>query len=395
MAGPERGQAEFLAVAELLGHDRDRLLAGERFETLLEVGSLAAARVLLCRADESRRDRRGRSFFDAITNRQRLGQGIHDRGEAHLFADRDVLPADLPGIARHLPMRVRAVSAVRCVVAAGTELDLSIRAAALGLSDDEELYCVANFGTLVLEPGARLVVRGNVFSLVCQRLITRGADGAIAILPTPFAFGRRRGPLDGRPGRPGTPGTPGRDVPPPPVASSVLGPLVQHSPAESRGGDGGPGGAGKAGEAGRNGGACKLAELTLRQLEGHPLTVYSEPGRGGDGGDGGAGGDGGPGGRGVPSHRTLDGPVPQGPRGRDGEGGDGGRGGTGGSSGLSSNIYLVVREDQRDRVVRVSRPGVPGTGGAAGPAGVGGVQGRPGRPGRARGAPTMFLNEEP
>lgn len=395
---------EFLEVAALLGHDRDTLLAGGRIRTRFEISSFEHARQVLCRANDEQRARRGRTFYDAIAGRQRLPQGLHDRAEAYVFADGDIQGGDVPSVARRLPQRAQAVSALHCVVAAGAELDLSVRAAAWGLPDTEETYCVANFGTLVLGPGARVVVRGNVFSLVCQRLINLGADGTIAIMPTPFTFGHRDGPSDGRSGARGRSGRHGEPGVAPRLGSTVLGPLLLDppDPRTMAGGDGEPGTAGGPGEPGHNGGACKIAEITLRHVEGEPVVVFAQPGRGGDGGDGGPGGDGGNGGDGAPAYRTLDGAACGGAGGRGGAAGAGGRAGAGGHGGIFSNIYVTVPAGQEHLVRSVARSGEPGAPGNSGPPGRPGRGATPGRPaehGRAarpalsRGAPPIFVNE--
>ena len=53
----------------------------------MEIPHLERASEILSRADAATKKKRGRTFFDAIRNRQRLGQGVHDRCEAVVFAD--------------------------------------------------------------------------------------------------------------------------------------------------------------------------------------------------------------------------------------------------------------------------------------------------------------------
>ncbi len=178
-------EAEFAAVAEMLDQDPDLLFAGDELVSFIRLPDFERARQVLSRATDEQRAKRGATFFDAIRARQRLGQGMHDRGEAVVFADSVLHEPDLRGIQNHLPIRVKTVSVWQKRVPAGTEWDLSVRATDWDFDDDmEELYVLANFGTLVLEPEARLVVRGNVFSMVCQELVR--------LRPVPEQPGRRR-----------------------------------------------------------------------------------------------------------------------------------------------------------------------------------------------------------
>jgi hypothetical protein len=416
---------EFARVAALFDQDPAELVASERVD-FVRIPSLERARSL-SRATDDQKARRGRTFFDAIKARQRLWQGMHDRGEAFVFADGPLHEPDLRGLRNHFPIRVKVVSAWEKRVPADTEWDLSVRAADWGFDDDwEELYVVANLGTLVLEPGARLIVRGNVLSLVCQRLVRLGSacesdvDGAcydIGILPTPFPVDlTAAGPIDGPPGTAGTAGEAGDDGVNPVLEATILGPCARVHPEGAR--DGGPGmaaGNGGKGRRGRPGGACKLAEITLRDVVGD-VVIMAQAGRGGRGGDGGPGGDGGDGGRGGDAYRHLSGPIAPGRGGDGGDGGNGGNGGHGGNGGISSNVYVTVPAEQEGRVAAVSllsepgaggRPGVAGRGGAPGAAGAAGAgapapparPGSPGRPGKAgpdgrpRGAAPIFLNE--
>jgi hypothetical protein len=63
---------------------------------------------------------------------------------------------------------------LRKTIPAGAAWDVSVRGGCWGLDEMEELYVAVNVGSLVLELGASLVVRGNVFSLLCQEVIACG-----------------------------------------------------------------------------------------------------------------------------------------------------------------------------------------------------------------------------
>jgi len=412
-------EAEFLRRADALGHDRAALATGETVVSDLLLPSLEHGR-FLSMADEAMRAIRRRHFFNpVILARLRIGQGVHDRCEAGAFAGCAVAESDLAGLARHLPFHARALSVRRRVVATDSVWDVSVRGEAWGLDARDDVISVVNVGELVLRPGARLIVQGNLFFLLCQRIV--GSDRPepagsyhIGILPTPFSVDAREGPLHGAgggAGRPGTVGAPGRT---PPTVPTLLGPRLvgaylpqlQDGQAGGRGEDGSPGGAG------RNGGAAKLAEITLREVVGHVaiLAAGGEGGHGGDGADGGAGGTGGAGADGVDARQIT---IPPGKGGDGGDGGRGGDGGAGGSGGIASNVYVLARTTDQGRIELRPLPafggpggragaggrggagGPPGSGGAAGAPGRNGDPGAPGRPGRDRPAPPMFLNEEP
>ena len=408
---------EFRSWAAALGHDSDRLESGEEVISYLEVSTAEAARALLSHATPAQRTERQKTFFHpAIAVRSRLGQGMHDRGEAFVWANGVQDETDRHGLDAHLPLHVKAISVLHKTVAPGETWDVSVRGNMWGLDDMEELYTAANVGTLLLERGGRLVVRGNVFLLLCQRVITH-AGARICILPTPFSVDYGAGPMrgaDGAAGRNGAHGSHGRDVR---TGSSILGPRLAEpiEPEELHGGHGADGLPGNPGRDGRNGGMSKLAELTLRQVEGF-LTIYARPGEGGVGGVGGDGGNGAEGGNGADGCKVVSGVFPGGNGGNGGNGGAGGRGGHGGNGGLSSNIYVDVPPPEERRIIRISLPSQAGKGGAPGRGGPGGrggaagkgpeprydgVAGRPGRPGlngqpgangRNRPAPIIFLN---
>jgi len=419
-------ESEFAALAALLGHDAARLAAGEEITSYLTVANAHDARRVFSRASPAQRSARQASFYQpAIAARARLGQGLHDRGEAFAFADEPLDPADRHALERHFPAHVKAISVAEKRLAPGERWDVSVRGAAWGIDDMEELYVVVNVGRLVLGPGAEVLVRGNVLSLFCEELVSEGAGGAvprIAVLPTPFSLDGRRGAAhDGGHGSPGTPGTRGRDAEPLATEPTMIGPRLR-APLDRAlldGSDGTAGTAGGRGGDGRNGGMCKLAEITVRALAGE-LAVFAQAGRGGDGGDGGDGGEGGGGGCGADGVTVVGGIVQPGRSGDGGRGGAGGRGGNAGHGGVSSNVYVSVPAEAESRVRCIAlaseggsagRGGRGGRGGAAGetprpgrnapPAseharhGEPGTDGAPGVTGRGRPAPVIFLNERP
>lgn len=413
---------EFYDKAVLLGHDITALEKGAEEVRFFTFATMEEGRRLLSVANETERVQRQQSFFNPpIAARQRLGQGKHDRGEAILFANGAFLDGDEQGVGNHLPARIKAVSMLEKRIPAGTTWDISVRGAVWGIDDLEELYTTINIGRLILEPGARIIVRGNVCSMLFQEVIIwPGTDVAddmyhIGILPTPFSVDLKHGPMNGPDGITGMPGVHGYDGLTASVSSSMIGYMLMQEiePDRMNGLHGADGADGTDATDGRNGGMCKIAEITVRHMEG-TIRLFSQAGDGGHGGDGGDGGDGGNGGDGSRGYQLISGLLPAGTGGNGGHGGNGGRGGHGGNGGLSSNIYINVPATQEDQVHCLSLPssgGMGGHGGKAGSGGTGGNNGRepgprpdgqrgkdglygkPGKNGRSRPGAYIFLNE--
>ncbi len=419
---------EFINIANLLGHDIRLLEAGEEAITKIKIPTLEEGAVVLSRATHQQRQLRGATFFDAIKARQKLGQGMHDRGEAVTFANGIILATDAPGLARHLPIRVKAISVKEKTVKEGTCWDVSTRGHEWNVDNDEELYCIVNIDTLILEQNASLIIRGNVFSLVCQNLIkshprtNSDINFDIGIHPTPYSYlSDKDCELDGENGIGGLDGQAGQNAQDVPVSGSLFGIFhLGESKGSVNGEDGFGGQDGKAGENGSCGGSTKLAEITLRNIVApkEALIIEARAGRGGTGGDGGKGGDGGSGGNGAAAYRTLAEDYPAGRGGAGGAGGNGGAGGKGGNGGISSNIYINTATGQENYIkcIRIKgagghggKGGADGTGGKGGrgglepdgsfgPGGVCGQAGRTGQDGRNghdRSAPPVFINEKP
>ena len=401
----------------MLGHDPVLAGAGLGVTSTFLVETLEDCLPFLGSTPEIRQRRSATFFHSPIHVRRRLGQGVHDRGEASVVASGRLSPVDHENVGRHLPLHVKTVSVGHKCLAEREIWDVSVRGETWGLDDAEELYVIVNIGTLEVRRGSSLIVRGNVLICLCQHLIVHDVDPGdyqIGILPTPFSMDVGSGPMDGAAGTDGASGSQGRPGRAIDVVGSFLGMSARErvDPAVLCGALGGDGGAGGRGQRGRNGGMCKLAEITLRRVSGD-VTIFARAGRGGDGGPGGAGGNGGTGGDGISGTKLITGIIPDGSGGDGGCGGDGGRGGRAGSGGIASNIYVTVPDDAVSRVRRMaldSEPGRPGRGGRGGSAGRGGVgggsapagrDGRPGRsgssgpPGRARAAPWIFVNEQP
>ena len=369
--------AAFAARAAALGHDLDALAAGEIVVDHPHVPTLEATRALSAATPAQRRRRAAVYFNPVIQIRRQLGQGVHDRLEAAILAGLPLDPDDVRRGVRHFPLPVRTLSTARRHVGADETWDLSVRGERWGLDDRDELASVVNVDELVLEPGATVLVWGNLLVLTVARLVCVGGGepARIAILPTPFPVDAATGPIDGPAGSRGADGRPGADGRAAPTAPTLLGPRAL-GPGAPDGGDATAGRPGTRGARGRTGGATKVAEITIGDLTGE-LTVLAIGGRGGAGGAGGAGG-------------------------------DGGAGGSGGHGGICSNVFVALPAAQEQQLHVLAHPapgGRGGSGGAGGKGGAGGTgippgrdghrgsDGRDGRDGRARPAPPVFVNE--
>lgn len=393
------------------------------------VPDLETARRLFGPADNTVRARKSEVFYCGIEARQRLPQGMHDRGEEYAVANGQRHEADRAGLANHLPLHVKVVRLPYRRIARGEIWDVSVRHEEwAGLDYMEELYVFVHVDHLVLEEGARITVSGNVLFLVCDTLerigqaepwhdITEDSHD-IAVLPTPFSVDRQLSPNTGRSGVDGLPGEEGFCGLSVEVAGSLFGPLPVRIPAHCHAGNGENGSDGGYGIRGRNGGMCKLADIRIGRFVGcdrYPLRIFSRAGSGAPGGNGGHGGRGGNGGRGGDGIEAAGVLIAPGNGGHGGDGGRGGDGGQGGNGGLSSNIFIQV--PRGTEVQSLSLPssgglggtpgsgGLPGLGGMGGNASVGiapgsrghdgcrGVDGSPGRPGKSRPGAGIFVIE--
>ncbi len=203
-------ELEFDRHASRLGHDTGRLRGGAELVSYPGIPSVAGLRAL-CAATPGQRGRRQQAFFSpAIEVRRSLGQGVHDRLEAAIYADGAIDPADEARSAAHFPFPTRILSVRHKTVRAGECWDLSVRGGPWGLDDRDDIMNVVNVGGLRIEPGATVVVRGNLFVFIVQQLTCESGEGAapyqLAVLPTPFPVDGDTGPFDG----PGGPAWPGR-----------------------------------------------------------------------------------------------------------------------------------------------------------------------------------------
>lgn len=414
---------DFYERARLLGHDETKLRNGEEVIKFILPESPQEVRRLFSVATPNQRKERQKSFYTpGLAIRARLGQGIHDRGEAFVFAEEPIHDSDQQGLNNHFPAHGKTLSILRKTVAANEVWDVTVSADIWGIDESEELYTTVNVGELILEPGAKVIVRGNVFSLLCQKLIYKGVlsendeDYQIGILPTPFSLDMRKGPENGNDGAHGFHGRNGKKGINYQVQSTLIGLQISDNvdTQKMNGTDGAEGYHGQPGGNGRNGGMSKIAEITLRSIEGK-IKVFSQAGKGGNGGHGGNGGNGGHGGDGSNGYKLISGILEGGSPGNGGNGGNAGAGGNGANGGLSSNIYINVSDQHLTQIKATSLPSTSGKAGLAGQPGATGTSGllgqsplpqrnqvknghngaiaKNGRSGKSRHASAFFLNE--
>lgn len=379
----------------------------------VQIPTLEDGRRFLGPPSEDARHARSQAYWQQaqMRSRGRLRLGMHDRGEEFMLANGSICEADLDGHRNHLPLHVRVLRQHEIRIAQGETLDLTASHTWWdGLDSREELYVLLQVDRLIVEPGARLTVRGNVCVGNIGHLIADPPAGPeqapvpqfeIHVCGTAHAAysALRDAPSeDGRDGLDGLPGRTARERTPEP---SLLGPLGQATILEpaTDGQDGLPG---QDGTGGQNGGLAMVADIRIGRISGFApkgVRVFGQASAGQPGGNGGRGGRGGDGGNGR-THAA-----------RGGDGGAGGDGGHGGNGGLAGNIFVELPADDRDRVETCSKDslgGRAGRGGRGGDAGRNGMardagaaqptaparpgrDGRDGRPGRGRPGPNIHL----
>lgn len=354
------------------------------------VDDITHVREIFGPTDDRLRAAKSAVFYTGLEARQRLPQGMHDRGEEYVIANGTLHPRDAVGLACHAPFHAKVIHVPFHHIRAGETWNISVRHTAWpGLDHMEELYVALRIDHLVLSRGARLIVQGNVLYAdvgvierehpAAPRSPLTATSYDIGVLPTPFSVDRPTSPHKGHPGAPGHSGATGRDGTAVRVMGSVLGPYIPDdsaAPSTSRdGGKGQHGHNGDPGQRGPNGGMCKMADLCFSSLRGFqrtPLRLFTQAGTGGAGGYGGAGGHGGNGGKGGTGAYIHDTVLAPGFGGMGGDGGQGGSGGQGGNGGLSSNIFVTVNPRDYERIVGLSLPSLGGPGGQGGAGGMGG-----------------------
>ena len=377
---------EFFSIAAEMNQDINKICEPEGQRTYFRVDTIEEGRKFFSRASSAAKKIRSETFMEGLEYRSRLGQGMHDRGEAAIFANHPVEEKkDSRGLNHHFPIYVRAISIADKVVAAGETWDITLNREEWSVHEREEMYNIVNIGRLTLEKNARIVVRGDILVFICQELVKEhvsSLDYDFGVLGTPHGFGSRYGDFHGRHGRNGINGAEGKQVIMPQLGAGFLGKLLPHSFSKRQmdGGDGAEGSNGTDGENGLNGGACRTAEINIRSIVTEvPVVIAVIPGNGGNGGKGGHGGNGGNGSNGIDAFRTVDGITEEGAGGRGGAGGNGGNGGKAGHSGISSNVFIDIPPSEIEMIrcySKFGKAGIPGEAGLPGKSGKGGFSGK-------------------
>jgi hypothetical protein len=420
---------EFISITQKARQNIEQLQSGQAQTTYFRIETMADAKRILSQATAEDRIKRSETFLDGLEYRSRIPQGMHDRGEAYVFANHPLASEqDDRGLRNHLPVYVRAISVLEKTVKAGEVWDVTLspneweRLEGKPPDEREEMYNIVNVGRLVLEKNASVVVRGNAFVFTCQELVKEALsenEYDVGILGTSHGFGFRRGSFDGKNGKNGNDGVHGNDGIIPPAGRTFLGTVLPaaYKRETMNGCDGEDGKNGENGEDGLNGGACRITEINIRKITGDiPVVIGVISGSGGNGGHGGNGGSGGNGGHGADGLKLYDGTIiPNGKAGKAGKGGNGGGGGKGGNSGISSNVFVSVPLQAEHLIkcyAKAGKTGIPGSGGIPGKSGKNGragmdinsrqlavtcdipdgVQGRQGRQGRQMPPAKIYIN---
>ena len=117
-------ESAFDQHARRLGHDPVRLLGDAELVSYPSRPTVAALRALSAATAEQRRRRQAVYFGPSIALRRAIGQGVHDRTEAVVFADGQIDPADEARAMMHFPFPTRILSVRQRDVGPGECWDL-------------------------------------------------------------------------------------------------------------------------------------------------------------------------------------------------------------------------------------------------------------------------------
>lgn len=357
----------FLALARKLGQSEERLLAGERVHTQVQIRSLEEFREIfaggLC--DEHRsanskdlavRHQAGLSASNPLT---RLID--HVSGGGSLTAD------DAHAVTKMFPLTITAVSQADMPVTSNITYGPSASPVVL------------NVGTLTFNGGS-ITTLNTVLTL---------SAATLAFGPTPGTLPYHIGVL----GANGTAGAAGTAGPPPNPPQAKSGSNASpRSPGVCTGvGSGGDGSKGAAGNAGGDGSTGKdglpslPADIKIQAFSTTSpgnLVLFTQSGAGGQGGVGGLGGVGQQGGNGGNGCDSGCEGTNGGNAGSGGVGGAAGNGGAGGNGVNGFNITVTVPKANLGNVFTSTAVAAVGQGGLAGTGGLGGQPGSAGKGGK-------------
>ena len=76
-----------MSIAKDAGQEVDLLLQDGECITYYRIDTMPEARRIFSQATLEERKKRSETFLDGLEYRSRIPQGMHDRGEAYVFAD--------------------------------------------------------------------------------------------------------------------------------------------------------------------------------------------------------------------------------------------------------------------------------------------------------------------
>jgi hypothetical protein len=341
---------------------------------------------------------RSQYFLQGIESRQRLGQGIHDRGEKFVFAEGDISDRDRQDIGKFLPLKFQFLTIKEMHLQDNEVWDLSIQNP--DWAKASKLYSVVNIGKLVLGERAKIVVKGNILSFTCHTVErANGGKGLAPISSSQYdigVFAANSKPSSNMHGIHGIDGRDGRRGKSVAGKNTLIGQVIPNIQLDELHGEcGGNAEPGEDGIHGKNGNMVHYAEINIHSMSGfeaNPLKIISQAGQGEDGGNGGNGGNGGAGGSGgnlcvsdgqllIQNNHKYEHyvkPLTSGNGGTGGSGGHGGAGGKGGNSGISSNIFVHVPINKTDCLQTLALNSLAGSAGIGGKHGADGSTGKQG-----------------
>ena len=361
------------------------------------IPSLEQARQLLGTKCEKMRKLKSSVYYNSkeMFVRQKLMIGAHDRGEEFVWADGTLCDKDKRVQDFHLPAHLKVMQYEKYIIRKDEIFDVTSKHDFWeGVHFREELYVYIHIKKLYVEKGARLSVRGNVLTLVCDEVILIDSenednhkfDFQIKILGTDyFGYGKARSKeeeeMNGFDGKDGCVFEED-DLKSYEYINTLFGrikvkkksfiePDIQDPKYKGQNGENGKNGV--------NGGMSMLADIRIGKLSNFSIQgfqVFAQASAGKNGGDGGKGGDG---------------VFP----------GNGGKGGNGGNGGLSSNIFVTSPQKYRKFMNFISLESIGGKAGKGGESGKKSIEiqkfmqktldGTNGKDGRNRQAPPIYF----
>ncbi len=361
--------------AQNLGHDIDRLKAGDEIETLRTVGSFDEFYRLFHDGvpDETRKARLSvfeKSNPKLLDPANTTMEALFYRGTAAIAADHQLTSEDKSALEKFFPITVKLISKLDKPVT--TNWNLS----------PNHTPAYYNFGTVTIKNGGALTAIGSYINFLADTIDNQstgqdaGEDSGVNY--TIGVFG-----IDGADGDP----VPDHMIPPQaaPGSNSTgnVGGSCSSASAATKGSPGTNGSPGLQGINGEPGSPNLTANFVFTAMTGNPVFLLARSGAGGNGGPGGNGGTGGQGGVGGTGCSSGCEGTASANGGQGGDGADGGQGGDG-KDGADGHPVLVtlgagVPKTMVPNNAIINNLASGGPGGGVGGAGYGGPGGASGK----------------